>query len=186
MAMFYAARKKDAMGSTWYAPRAPIGIYGKRCPRKAARRESGDGIGVTKTDQCEIRRETRTFVYDVDQEALSAARAIKSMLGQYQSTGEKQYTYVSLSWQRTGIDFRRLEKVAKTSPIASRIEIISLKPHRLQIVAATAYGNCADGGEIIATMYGGWSSDARNAKFGSKTKYGRRLPCFITVFPANT
>lgn len=99
---------------------------------------------------------------DESRDALSAAAAIKAMLQGDPVGGDAQdvplfrdpETGAELCYDKAERRLRRALRKAGYAELASGL-------HCLRIGGATAYANAPGGGEMLATVMGGWSSEAR-------------------------
>lgn len=115
----------------------------------------------TKTDMAGESGAVRTFVLDEDPHALSAAAAIKMMLANDPTDGDKEHvpllrdtdTGGELAYAKAATLFKRKLTEAGYPELATGL-------HSLRTGGATAYANDDEGGMLVATSMGGWSSTA--------------------------
>lgn len=115
----------------------------------------------SKSDVAGASGAVRTFVLDLEPGALSAAAAIREMLRNDPTRGNPEKvplfrdpeTKAELTYTKAYDLFKKALTDAGYAEMATGL-------HSLRAGGATAYANAEEGGMLVATAMGGWSSNA--------------------------
>lgn len=133
--------------------------------RGAGGRVIGAGLALrlkpTKKDVAGQSGAVRTFVLDELPRALSAAAAIRAMLAEDLTSDEDEQTPLFRDTE-TGqeLTYAKAADLLKRKLTEAGFSVLAKGLHSLRMGGATVYANADEGGMLVATTIGGWSSTA--------------------------